>query len=122
MAARHRSIPTHSRLPVRVARSLAGLAVGVVIIGSFAAVRALAGGGGDNPATTSFTGVVAEFADDGALMCVEQSGSDAVFCDLFYMPPDSPDVRVGDRVSVTTISSTTDDGSPVSGMLVTPLP
>ncbi|MDQ4086167.1 MAG: hypothetical protein M3165_10160 [Actinomycetota bacterium] len=119
---RHRGSHTGSRRPTRSAQAVAALLVGAVVAGSFAAVRALAGAA-DDPGTTSFTGVVTEFADDGALMCVRRRDSaDAPFCDLYYVPPDTPPIQVGDRVMVDTITSRAEDGSRVSGMLVTPLP
>jgi hypothetical protein len=119
---RHRGAHTRSRRPARLAQVVAAVLVGGVVAGSVAAVRALAGGD-DGPSTTSFTGVVTEFADDGALMCVQRPGSpDAPFCDLYYVPPGTPPIRVGDRVMVDTITSQAEDGSRVSGMLVTPLP
>ena len=115
---RHRGTDTRSRRPTRWAQVAVTLLVGGVVAGSL--VRALAG---DGPSTTSFTGVVTQFADEGALMCVQRpDSSDAPFCDLYYVPPGTPPIRVGDRVMVDTITSSAADGSQVSGMLVTPLP
>jgi hypothetical protein len=118
---RHRGSHTRSRRPARSAQAVAAVLVGGAIVGSFAAGRALAGG--DEPSTTRFTGVVTAFADDGSLMCVRRrEPSHAEFCDLYYVPPGTPPFRVGDRVMVDTITSHAEDGSRLSGMLVTPLP
>ena len=118
---RHRNTESPSRRPTRWAQVAVALLVGGVVAGSL--VRALAG---DDSSTTSFTGVVTQFADDGALMCVRRPDSlesdAAPFCDLYYVPPGTPPIRVGDRVMVDTITSHAEDGSQVSGMLVTPLP
>jgi hypothetical protein len=126
-SARHRGTHTSSGRPRRPGRpgraavAVATLAVGGLAAGTFT-VRALAGGGQD-PSATTFTGVVTEFADDGAMVCVRRPGaSDAPFCDVYFLPPHTPDLEVGDRVVVTTIASRAEDGSPVSGMLVSPIP
>ena len=118
---RHRGTHSGSRKPARSVQAAAGGLIGVVALASFAAVRALASGG-ESPGTTSFTGVVTSFADGGALMCVQRPGSsDAPFCDQYFVPPDTHDVGVGDRVLVTTIASQDSNGEPVSGMLVQPV-
>lgn len=118
-SSRHRG--THSGSSrSRALKAVAGVVVGVVALGSFAAVRALASLD-DSAETLGFTGVVTEFADDGSLMCVQRPGtSDAPFCDQYFVAPDTPEIAVGDRVLVTTIASQTEDGEPVSGMLVQP--
>jgi hypothetical protein len=120
-SARHRGTHTGSRTPARSARAVAGIVIGGLVLASFAAVRALASGD-DSPSTTSFAGVVTDFADDGTLMCVQRPGSsDAPFCDVYFVPPETPDIEVGDRVLVTTIASRDENGRPVSGMLVRPV-
>lgn len=97
------------------------LAVAVVVAGTVFGLQALAGRSA--PSSAEFTGVVTRFADDGALMCVRrQASSEAPFCDVYYVPPDTVAIEVGDRVLVRTITSSTDDGAVVSGMLVTPVP
>lgn len=119
-SSRHRGTHTLPRKSGRTARTVAAVVISGLLIGSFAAVRALASGD-DSPSTMSFTGVVTSFADDGSLMCVQRPGrSDAPFCDLYFVGPDTPDIQVGDRVVVTTIASQGEDGEPVSGMLVQP--
>jgi hypothetical protein len=118
---RHRNTETRSRRPTRSAQVAVALLVAGVVAGSL--VQALAD---DGPSTTSFTGVVTQFADEGSMMCVrrpDSADSDAApFCDLYYVPPGTRPIQVGDRVMVDTITSHADDGSLVSGMLVTPLP
>lgn len=119
-SSRHRGTHSGSRRSARAVKAVAGVLVGVVALGSFAAVRALANRD-DTPETMGFTGVVTEFADDGSLMCVQRPGSsDAPFCDEYFVAPDTPEIAVGDRVLVTTIASQDEDGEPVSGMLVQP--
>jgi hypothetical protein len=105
----------------RVALAVAVVAVlGVLTAGSFVGMRALAD---DAPRASSFTGVVTSFADGKELMCVRPDDrSGAPFCDLFYVQPGTPDINVGDKVLVTTIASETPDGSPISGMIVSPIP
>ncbi|MGH3366902.1 MAG: hypothetical protein ACRDOY_06850 [Nocardioidaceae bacterium] len=107
------------RSPWRTLRLLAAL---LVVGGSFAAGLALAEA--DDASPTEFTAVVTRFADDGALMCVRQREPNAArpFCDLYYTPPGTQQISVGDQVMVHTISSVGADGAPVSGMLVSPLP
>ena len=120
-SSRHRGTHSGSRKPARSAQAVVGILVGVVVLSSVAAVRALAFGE-DSPKATSFTGVVSSFADDGSLMCVQRPGSsDAPFCDQYFVPPDTPDLEVGDRVVVTTIASQNKTGESVSGMLVQPV-
>lgn len=120
---RHRGTDARSRAGPLHARLVVGLVVAGVALAAFVAVGSLASGDARHPSTTTFTGVVTDFADDGALMCVRRQGSStAPFCDLFYVPPDTPQIGVGDRVLVRTITSRDEDGSTVSGMLVTPLP
>lgn len=121
---RHRGGHAQPRPLLQPSRTSVGVAVAGVLVLSLLGVRALASGsGGEGPSSSTFTGVVTEFADDGAILCVRRQGSaDAAFCDVFYVRPESPRVRVGDRVIVTTITSRAEDGSSVSGMLVAPVP
>ena len=120
-SARHRGSHASSRPTWPTAAWLAVVAGGAVV-GSLVGVRALASGDTD-PGATTFTGVVTQFADDGALMCVRPRGEDdAPFCDVYYVPPGTPALEVSDRVEVTTIASRAEDGSRVSGMLVSRLP
>jgi hypothetical protein len=123
---RHRETGEGSRSgPSRTTVGLVALAVFVLLV--VAAAGALVGtqvaSGDDAPAASSFEGVVTAFADGGELMCVRPDhNSDSPFCDLFYVQPGTPGIQVGDRVLVTTIASETPDGSPISGMLVSPVP
>ena len=120
-SSRHRGTHSGSRKPARSAQAAVGVLIGVVVLGSVAAVRALAFGE-DSPSATSFTGVVSSFADGGSLMCVQRPGSsDAPFCDQYFVAPDTPDIKVGDEVLVTTIDSQDKNGEPVSGILVQPV-
>lgn len=121
---RHRGGHTQPRPLLQPSRSSIGVAAAGVLVLSLLGVRALASGsgGGESPSSSTFTGVVTEFADDGAILCVRRQSVDAPFCDVFYVRPESPRVRVGDRVIVTTITSRAEDGSSVSGMLVAPVP
>ncbi|MGH3354991.1 MAG: hypothetical protein ACRDOJ_03775 [Nocardioidaceae bacterium] len=93
----------------------------LVVVGSVVAVSALATG--DAPQTATFNAVVTRFADDGALMCVrDEAKKDApAFCDVYFVPPGTPEITVGDRVTVSTIRSTAEDGFLMSGMLVQPI-
>ncbi|HEX2176268.1 MAG TPA: hypothetical protein VHG70_10185 [Nocardioidaceae bacterium] len=107
--------------PRASARALTGLVLAGTVLGSFAGVRAVADGD-EGPRTNRFAGVVTEFTDDGAVMCVQpRKRPEAPFCDRFYVPPDTSSLRVGDDVLVTTIASRTETGAHVSGMLVAPL-
>lgn len=121
-AARHRGAHTESS-PRRgwLARALAAIVLVGLAGGSLAATRALAGGR-DDPSSSTFTGVVTQFADGGALMCVRRSReSGAPFCDQVYVRPGMPEIHVGDRVLVTTITSRDKDGEVVSGILASPV-
>jgi hypothetical protein len=123
---RHRE--TDERTRARASRRTLGLVALVVLVltsvgGAGALVGTQVAAGSDALPADSFEGVVTSFADDGELMCVRPEGnSDAPFCDLFYVQPGTPDIQVGDEVLVTTIASETPDGSPISGMLVSPIP
>jgi hypothetical protein len=120
--AQHRGSHTRTR-PTWPTTAWVAVVAGGALVGSLVGVRALASGDGEPGGATTFTGVVTQFADDGALMCVRPKGDgDAPFCDLYYVPPGTPAIDVGDRVEVTTIASRAEDGSRVSGMLVSPLP
>jgi hypothetical protein len=124
---RHRD--TDERTRTRPSRTTLGLVVVLVSVllgvggaGAFVGTRVVAAGS-DAPTASSFEGVVTSFADGGELMCVRpDDNAGAPFCDLFYVQPGTPDIQVGDHVLVTTIATETPDGSPISGMLVSPVP
>jgi len=123
MTPQHRGAHSNARSRPWPLRALYGLVGAGVITGSFFGVRAIASGEASPAGEESFTGVVTEFADDGAVLCVRRQGaSDAAFCDLFYVRPGTPEIAVGDQVAVNTITTRGEDGAPVAGMIVDPLP
>jgi hypothetical protein len=104
-------------------RALYGLVGVAVITGSFFGVRAIASGEPTPVGEQRITGTVTDFADDGAVLCVRRKGAPAAdFCDLFYVRPGMPEIEVGDQVVVTTITTRGEDGAPIAGMIVDPLP
>jgi hypothetical protein len=123
MTPSHRGAHSSARSRPWPLRALYGLVGAGVITGSFFGVRAIASGEPTSAGEQSFTGTVTEFADDGAVLCVRREGaSNAAFCDLFYLRPGTPEIEVGDQVVVTTITTQDEDGTPVAGMIVDPLP